>query len=367
MKKREKEGRARLPWADLVRAAAIVCVVLCHAAEATFQFIYPDIMVQCSALTQLLAYAAMAIGRMGVPLFLFLSGWFLLARQYDTPGALLFWKRHLPGLVLTVEIWLVLYAVFDAVRPGGIAFSARRLVRNMTFQEYTQGHMWYMPMILGLYLFVPFVACAVQRLGLRAFAVPALRGGFFALCSRPRTWCCWRWAASRWRRALAGFWRRRIRPAAGRWLSGPAPGACAAVRAAWLALAGTACFAGLVWLEFFAYAHGVAYNVRYNCFLLAGQALCLFELFEPCGGACPQAAGGKPCALFVRHLSCACAGADAVEACGGRHCRDAHAHRGIFCPAVGGKLGAGAFSWKNTGAGQGAVLPAVRSCARVTL
>ena len=89
MKKREKEGRARLPWADLVRAAAIVCVVLCHAAEATFQFIYPDIMVQCSALTQLLAYAAMAIGRMGVPLFLFLSGWFLLARQYDTPGALL--------------------------------------------------------------------------------------------------------------------------------------------------------------------------------------------------------------------------------------------------------------------------------------
>ena len=37
MKKREKEGRARLPWADLVRAAAIVCVVLCHAAEATFQ------------------------------------------------------------------------------------------------------------------------------------------------------------------------------------------------------------------------------------------------------------------------------------------------------------------------------------------
>lgn len=71
MKKREKEGRARLTWADLVRAAAIVCVVLCHAAEATLQFIYPNIMVQCSALTQLLAYAAMAVGRMGVPLFLF--------------------------------------------------------------------------------------------------------------------------------------------------------------------------------------------------------------------------------------------------------------------------------------------------------
>ena len=45
--------------------------MLCHAAEATLQFIYPDIMVQCSALTQLLAYAAMAVGRMGVLLFLF--------------------------------------------------------------------------------------------------------------------------------------------------------------------------------------------------------------------------------------------------------------------------------------------------------
>lgn len=256
MKKQEKEGRARLPWADLVRAAAIVCVVLCHAAEATFQFIYPDIMVQCSALTQLLAYAAMAAGRMGVPLFLFLSGWFLLARQYDTPGALLFWKRHLPGLVLTTEIWLVLYAAFDAVRPGGIAFSTVRLVRNMTFQEYTQGHMWYMPMILGLYLFVPFVACAVQRLGLRALGREPL-GGVLSLDFGGGVYGLL---------LVGGYLARR--------------GCLRRVRAVWLALAGTACFAGLVWLEFFAYAHGVAYNVRYNCFLLAGQALCLFELLS---------------------------------------------------------------------------------------
>lgn len=280
MKKREKEGRARLPWADLVRAAAIVCVVLCHAAEATFQFIYPDIMVQCSALTQLLAYAAMAVGRMGVPLFLFLSGWFLLARQYDTPGALLFWKRHLPGLVLTAEIWLVLYAVFDAVRPGGIAFSAGRLVRNMTFQEYTQGHMWYMPMILGLYLFVPFVACAVQRLGLRAFAVPVCAAGFFSFVQPPANVVL----LALGREPLGGVLSLDFGGGVyGLLLVGgylARRGCLRRVRAVWLVLAGTACFAGLVWLEFFAYAHGAAYNVRYNCFLLAGQALCLFELLS---------------------------------------------------------------------------------------
>ena len=55
----------------------------------------------------------------------------------------------------------------------------------MTFQEYTQGHMWYMPMILGLYLFVPFVVCAVQRLGLRAFAVPVCVAGFFSFVQPP--------------------------------------------------------------------------------------------------------------------------------------------------------------------------------------
>ena len=304
---------------------------------------------------------------MGVPLFLFLSGWFLLARQYDTPGALLFWKRHLPGLVLTAEIWLVLYAVFDAVRPGGIAFSAGRLVRNMTFQEYTQGHMWYMPMILGLYLFVPFVACAVQRLGLRAFAVPVCAAGFFSFVQPPANVVL----LALGREPLGGVLSLDFGGGVyGLLLVGgylARRGCLRRVRAVWLVLAGTACFAGLVCLEFFAYAHGVAYNVRYNCFLLAGQALCLFRAFEPCAARARRQAGGKPCALFVRHLSCARAGADAAEARGGRHCRDAPAHRGVFCPAAGGKLGAGAFSWKNTGAGQGAVLPAVRLCARVTL
>lgn len=108
-------------------------------------------------------------------------------------------------------------------------------------------------------------------------------------------------------------------------------------------------------------------NVRYNCFLLAGQALCLFELLSrvrrvPAGRL---AASLARCSfgIYLVHVPVQ----TLLKPVAGRHCRDAHAHRGIFCPAVGGKLGAGAFSWKNTGAGQGAVLPAVRSCARVTL
>ena len=224
----------------------------------------------------------------------FLSGWFLPARQYDTPGALLFWKRHLPGLVLTAEIWLVLYAVFDAVRPGGIAFSAGRLVRNMTFQEYTQGHMWYMPMILGLYLFVLFVACAVQRLGLRAFAVPVCVAGFFFLCSRPRTWCCWRWAVRRW--AVCSRWilAAALRPAAGRRLSDPAR--VPAPRAHRLAGAGRHCVlcrAG--WLEFFACAARRGVQCALQLLSSGGVGAVPVRAFEPRAARASRQAGGKPC------------------------------------------------------------------------
>lgn len=73
------ERRERDKVIDLARAFAIICVILTHTTETTYQL-------QAEAVwggkhIKLLALSLFAIGRLGVPIFLFLTGYLLLDRE----------------------------------------------------------------------------------------------------------------------------------------------------------------------------------------------------------------------------------------------------------------------------------------------
>ena len=73
----------RIKWVDLARSVAITCVVLCHAIEHTYQ-LTPQALTTMSDSSKLIALTGFSIGRLGVPLFLFITGYLLLDRQYDS-------------------------------------------------------------------------------------------------------------------------------------------------------------------------------------------------------------------------------------------------------------------------------------------
>lgn len=277
---KEKSDRcSRMVWADAARSFSILCVVLCHTAEAVFGFdpvLLPQY--QSSMKLQVLAFFLFTAGRLGVPVFLFLSGFLLMDREYpDAQSVAHFWKTHLCSLWCTTQLWLVLYSCFDAVRPGGVPFSGARLARNMLFLEYSYGHMWYMPAILGVYLFLPFVARAVRGMNTRVMLVPFFVAVVY-LFGLP---------------TLNVLLVAQGRPPLGNVMALEfGGGTCGMLMVAGLLcrrgcfralghplalVPAAAAFGATVWLQFYSHSEGQAYNVKYDCFLLAFCALCVFQ------------------------------------------------------------------------------------------
>lgn len=146
-----------------MRAFAILTVVVCHSTEAVYPLTLDGIN-SLGGFSQLSAFVLFTVGRFGVPCFLFLSGYLMLDRFYDKQKCISFWRNKWLGILLAAEIWIVVYNLFLCIF-GGESFSLIRLFENMLFvKSVGMGHMWYIPMIIGLYLFLPFMANGLKWL-----------------------------------------------------------------------------------------------------------------------------------------------------------------------------------------------------------
>lgn len=163
----------RIEWLDVVRSIAIVCVVINHAAERTYTLSMNGIGLS-SINTQLLALTLFTFGRLGVPIFLMMSGYLLLDRKWDKDKTLSFWKRNWFGLLLSTEIWFIIYDVFLALFQHK-ALNVTDLIFNLLFlKKVDLYHVWYMPMILGMYILIPMVGISLQKFPPRILCFPII-------------------------------------------------------------------------------------------------------------------------------------------------------------------------------------------------
>lgn len=147
----------RIYWLDICRSIAIASVVMCHSIEAVYHELIH--MQSESVKTKIFAFSIFTLGRLGVLLFLFITGYLLLKKYdiYDSSGCINFWKKHLFSLLVTIEIWVIIYNVFLAWYQG--IFSTENPFLDMLFLKAVDlTHVWYMPMVLGVYLFIPFLS-----------------------------------------------------------------------------------------------------------------------------------------------------------------------------------------------------------------
>lgn len=162
-------------WLDWARTFAIISIVFCHTTEAVFQLNIHGYN-QASQIDKILGLTFFTFGRLGVPVFLFLTGYLVISRCSccGLKDVISFIKRRWLPLFMCYEIWIILYNIFIYVFHDNY-FAWHNQTLKVFFYEIIlkaqppMPHLWYMPMIVVMYLAIPAVALIKDRLGEKAF------------------------------------------------------------------------------------------------------------------------------------------------------------------------------------------------------
>ena len=151
-------NKSRNASLDIVRVLAIIMVIVVHGVETVWS-IHPGAMKNLPTIEGITVLALHVFGRLGVPLFLFLTGYLMLGYKYSQKNVIVFYKKRVVRLLIILFIWSVIYYLYDTLfleRP----FKIPDLIRQILFisNDPLAPHLWYMPVIISLYLFIPFVS-----------------------------------------------------------------------------------------------------------------------------------------------------------------------------------------------------------------
>lgn len=162
----------REKYIDMARVLAILSVVLCHSVESVYFTIEWSTLSLSSQVFKIVAYT---IGRVGVPIFLFISGALLLRKNIENGEEIKkFYKKNLIPLLITTEIWNVIYYCFLCVYKGNV-FNFKIFIETLLFMKSSEApNMWYMPVILGIYVAIPFISIIVKKFNLKSMLVPII-------------------------------------------------------------------------------------------------------------------------------------------------------------------------------------------------
>ncbi len=154
---------------DLARTLAIFSVVFCHATEAFYPF-NQDTVFYLPGTTKLFMLGFITIGRLGVPIFLFLTGALVLKKCIETDEHVLsFYRKSLVPLLIAYGIWVMIYAGFFLATGRADDASIINIVKYLLFlKQLPLQNTWYFPMIIGMYIGIPFIARIVKTFSIRS-------------------------------------------------------------------------------------------------------------------------------------------------------------------------------------------------------
>ncbi len=170
----------RYPWMDFARVCAILLVVLIHTADTWGARSAP-----LPHHSQLLLQFLHGAGRLGVPIFLMLTGALILPKAAAYPLGK-FYLRRIPQFAGLIFFYAVAYAVFIAWLHNqplpSVGAVVRAAVRGNAGGAY---HLWYLYEIISLYLIMPFLGRMVVNSDTRV--IWAFVGFALAFASIPPT------------------------------------------------------------------------------------------------------------------------------------------------------------------------------------
>ncbi|MBR2877391.1 MAG: acyltransferase family protein [Clostridia bacterium] len=142
----EKE---RIVYFDYLRVFAMLAVMVLHVATQGWE----TADVNSFQWNVLNIYDSLV--RWGVPVFVMISGALFLSKEVDVKKL---YTKNIARLAVAFVVWSVFYAVYlpvsKLVLTGENTFSIKTMVSEVITGAY---HMWFIPMIIGLYICVPLI------------------------------------------------------------------------------------------------------------------------------------------------------------------------------------------------------------------
>ena len=152
----------RLTYADLLRCAAMLAVIVLHVAGSQLAAVPVD----SGAFQVFNLYDGLV--RWCVPVFVMLSGMFLLDPKHSLPLSKLFFG-HILRIAVALAVWGTAYALLLRVREYGLSWGSVRAALHSVLLGQTHFHLWFLYMIIGLYLVTPVLRAFVRGAGRRDF------------------------------------------------------------------------------------------------------------------------------------------------------------------------------------------------------
>lgn len=143
----------RLAWADALRVAALLAVIVIHISTRWLEGAPP------AAAAALLAWDGGA--RWCVPVFVMLSGMFHLDPDRAVTGRGLL--RQIARLLAAILFWGLFYRAVGLLLAGGNPLTVLPDLLARVLSGDTRYHLWFVYMMIGLYLVTPFLREMVKN------------------------------------------------------------------------------------------------------------------------------------------------------------------------------------------------------------
>lgn len=149
---------------DLIRTLAILAVIVLHATRDATSF-QPE--ADFEVWRWWIVDIYQSLSRVGVPLFVMLSGALLLQPSKKEPLRL-FFKKRWTRIGLPFLFWGAVYFAwrFFANNEG---FTSNSILQSTLSDPYPYFHFWYLYMLVGLYLLTPILRIVVAHIDRKTF------------------------------------------------------------------------------------------------------------------------------------------------------------------------------------------------------
>ena len=147
---------------DLLRICAAFMVVLLHVAADQWTEL------SCYSPDWFVSHVYNSCVRSAVPLFVMISGMFLLNPNKELTWSML-WHKYCKRILVIFVVWSAAYAfAYYAVWP---MLQGKPIAWGKVWHEFWEGnyHLWYCKMLLGLYLLMPFLKKITADKGLTEY------------------------------------------------------------------------------------------------------------------------------------------------------------------------------------------------------
>lgn len=142
-----------LDWADRLRNLATLMVIAIHVAAPIAEG-YTEL----NTSWWWLGNFWNSVSRAGVPLFVMLSGYLLLGKDYPTGD---FLRRRFTRVLVPALFWMSVYSLYNHIANGHPATFTDFLVGLV--QGPVHYHLWFIYLIIGLYLIYPILRPWVRQ------------------------------------------------------------------------------------------------------------------------------------------------------------------------------------------------------------